>query len=54
MELLEMLDAVARAESMYMSSLSPAPQYSELLPGHTKLQSPGAARTDPGPNLLPQ
>lgn len=40
--------------SPYISSLFPAPQYSRLFPGHKKLQSPLAARTDPAPRLLPQ
>lgn len=44
----------AREESWYNSNLFPAPQYSMLLPGHIKLQSPAAARTDPAPRLLPQ
>ena len=32
-------ELAAAEDSLYISSLSPAPQYSTLLPGHRKLQS---------------
>lgn len=40
--------------SLYMSSLLPAPQYSKLLPGQMKLQSPKAAKVDVASRVLPQ
>jgi hypothetical protein len=43
-----------REESLYISNLFPAPQYSTLLPGQVKLQSPKAAGADPVPRLFPQ
>lgn len=49
-----MLVLEAREESLYNSKRFPAPQYSTLLPGHMKLQSPAAARLAPTPRLLPQ
>jgi hypothetical protein len=53
-EVSETLVLDASEESWYNSNRFPAPQYSMLLPGHMKLQSPVAARTDPAPRLLPQ
>jgi len=50
----EILVVVTAEESLYISNLLPAPQYCTGLPGQTKLQSPGAARTDPAPRVLPQ
>ena len=50
----ETLVVVTAEESLYISNLLPAPQYCTGLPGQTKLQSPGAARTDPAPRVLPQ
>lgn len=50
----EALVLVTRDASLYISSLFPAPQYSRLLPGHMKLQSPSVARSDPAPSVLPQ
>ena len=38
----------------YSSSRLPAPQYSNWLPGQTKLQSVAAARTEPAFRVLPQ
>ena len=53
-ETVEPLVVDTSEESWYISNRFPAPQYSMLLPGHMKLQSPGAARIDPVPRLLPQ
>jgi hypothetical protein len=43
-----------REVSLYNSNLFPAPQYSILLPGQTKLQSPREVRAEPAPRELPQ
>lgn len=50
----ETLVVVTAEESLYISNLFPAPQYCTGLPGQMKLQSPGAARTDPAPRVFPQ
>lgn len=50
----ETLVVVTAEESLYISSLFPAPQYWTGLPGQMKLQSPGAASTEPSPRVLPQ
>jgi hypothetical protein len=41
-------------ESIYISNLTPAPQYSYWFPGHTKLQSVRGAGTEPALIVLPQ
>lgn len=40
--------------SLYNSNLFPAPQYSRLLPGQTKLQSVRASIVDVAASVLPQ
>lgn len=52
---LELLDEDdTRADNLYNSSLSPAPQYWYWLPGHMKLQSASGVMTDVAPRVLPQ
>lgn len=41
-------------ESLYISSLFPAPQYSYWFPGHIKLQSLEETRVDVESNVFPQ
>lgn len=47
-------DVEAVSETLYSSSLFPAPQYSELLPGQVKEQSLRFAKTLPLLRLFPQ